>query len=52
MSSAFSRSRAEVYRQDNSSATVRFLDSGHFVLETHVEKIAFVMRQFLSKSSG
>jgi hypothetical protein len=52
MSSGFSRYRAEVYRQDNSSATVRFLDTGHFALETHVEEIAFAMRKFLSKSSG
>jgi pimeloyl-ACP methyl ester carboxylesterase len=38
---------AEAYRRDNANATVQFLDTGHFALETHVEEIAFAMRQFL-----
>jgi pimeloyl-ACP methyl ester carboxylesterase len=38
---------AEAYRRDNPNATVQFLDTGHFALETHVEEIAFAMRQFL-----
>jgi hypothetical protein len=28
---------AEAYRRDNPNATVQFLDTGHFALETHVE---------------
>jgi surfactin synthase thioesterase subunit len=36
----------------NSNATVQFLDAGHFALETHVEEVAFSMRQFLSKTLG
>jgi len=40
---------AEAYRRDNPNATVQFLDTGHFALETHVEEIALAMRQFLAK---
>jgi hypothetical protein len=43
---------AEAYRRDNPNATVRFLDTGHFALETHFEEIAFAMRQLLVKSAG
>jgi pimeloyl-ACP methyl ester carboxylesterase len=42
---------AEAYRRDNPNATVQFLDTGHFALETHVEEIALAMRQFLAKST-
>ena len=31
---------AEAYRRDNPNAVVEFLDTGHFALETHFEKIA------------
>ena len=31
---------AEAYRRDNPNATVEFLDTGHFALETHVDEIA------------
>lgn len=41
---------AEAYRKDNPNATVQFLDTGHFALETHVEEIAAAMRQFLAKA--
>lgn len=41
---------AEAYRRDNPNATVQFLDTGHFALETHVEEIAFAMRQFLANA--
>ena len=37
-------------RQPN--ATVRWLDTGHFALETHVEEIANAMRGFLARSAG
>jgi len=40
---------AEAFQRDNPNATVQFLDTGHFALETHVEEIAVAMRQFLTK---
>jgi pimeloyl-ACP methyl ester carboxylesterase len=40
---------AEAFRRDNPNAIVQFLDTGHFALETHVEEIAFAMKQFLSR---
>ena len=43
---------AEAFRRDNPNANVQFLDTGHFALETHIEEIAFAMRQFLSKTAG
>ena len=43
---------AEAYRRDNPNATVQFLNTGHFALETHVEEIALAMRQLLSKTGG
>ena len=39
----------EAFRRDNPNATVQFLDTGHFALETHVEEIAIAMRDFLQK---
>jgi pimeloyl-ACP methyl ester carboxylesterase len=39
---------AEAFKRDNPSATVRFLDTGHFALETHAEEIAAAIREFLS----
>jgi pimeloyl-ACP methyl ester carboxylesterase len=42
---------AEAFRRDNPNATVQFLDTGHFALETHVEEIAAAMRQFLMKTA-
>ena len=32
--------------------TLQLLDTGHFALETHVEEIAFAMKQFLAKIAG
>ncbi len=43
---------AEAYRRDNPNATVQFLDTGHFALETHVEEIALAMKQFLAKKGS
>jgi pimeloyl-ACP methyl ester carboxylesterase len=40
---------AEAYRRDLPDADVRFLDTGHFALETHVDEIAAAMRGFLGK---
>jgi pimeloyl-ACP methyl ester carboxylesterase len=40
---------AEAYPRDNPNATVQFLDTGHFALETHLEEIAAAMRHFLAQ---
>lgn len=40
---------AEAYRRDIPDAEVRFLDTGHFALETHVDEIAAAMRGFLGR---
>ena len=39
---------ARAFRRDDPNATVQFLDTGHFALETHVEEVALAMKQFLS----
>jgi pimeloyl-ACP methyl ester carboxylesterase len=41
---------AEAFRRDIPNATVQFLDTGHFALETHLEDVAAAMRQFLAKT--
>ena len=41
---------AQAYLRDNPNASVQFLDTGHFALETHVEQIARAMREFLTKN--
>jgi pimeloyl-ACP methyl ester carboxylesterase len=38
---------AEAFKRDIPSATVRFLDTGHFALETHAQEIAEEIRKFL-----
>lgn len=38
---------AEAYRRNNPNAVVKFLDTGHFALETHVEEIAEEINSFL-----
>jgi pimeloyl-ACP methyl ester carboxylesterase len=38
---------AEAYRKDNPNASVKFLDTGHFALETHVDEIAEAMHELL-----
>jgi pimeloyl-ACP methyl ester carboxylesterase len=40
---------AEAYRRDIPSADVRFLDTGHFALETHSAEIGAAMRDFLGR---
>jgi pimeloyl-ACP methyl ester carboxylesterase len=42
---------AEAFKRDIASAVVRFFDTGHFALETHVAEIAQAIRKFLSRSS-
>jgi pimeloyl-ACP methyl ester carboxylesterase len=44
----FIRAGAEAFRRDIPDAIVEFLPTGHFALETHLEEIAFAMRQFLT----
>ena len=39
---------AEAFKRDNPGAIVRFLDTGHFALETHAEEIAAAIREFIS----
>jgi pimeloyl-ACP methyl ester carboxylesterase len=41
---------AEAFRRDIPEATVQFLDTGHFALETHVEEVAEAMRRFLESN--
>jgi pimeloyl-ACP methyl ester carboxylesterase len=38
---------AEAFKRDIPDADVRFVDTGHFALETHVEPIATAIRRFL-----
>jgi pimeloyl-ACP methyl ester carboxylesterase len=42
---------AEAFRRDNPKATVEFLDTGHFALETHVEEIAAAIHSLLARIS-
>jgi pimeloyl-ACP methyl ester carboxylesterase len=38
---------AEAYKRDLPNADIRFLDTGHFALETHAAEIAGAIREFL-----
>ncbi|RWH68158.1 alpha/beta hydrolase [Mesorhizobium sp.] len=38
---------AEAFKRDIPNAVVRFLDTGHFALETHAEDVAAAIRDFL-----
>lgn len=40
---------AEAFKRDVPDAEIRFLDSGHFALETHAREIGAAMRDFLGK---
>jgi pimeloyl-ACP methyl ester carboxylesterase len=40
---------AEAFRRDIPEAVIRFLDTGHFALETHAEEIAAAIRTFISR---
>jgi pimeloyl-ACP methyl ester carboxylesterase len=42
---------AEAFRRDIPGATVQFLDTGHFALETHVEEIAVAIKNFLESAN-
>jgi pimeloyl-ACP methyl ester carboxylesterase len=41
---------AEAFKRDIPDATVQFLDTGHFALETHVEEVALAVRQHLAQT--
>ncbi len=41
---------AEAYKRDNPNAEVRFLDTGHFAIETHGDEIATQMLAFLDRN--
>jgi pimeloyl-ACP methyl ester carboxylesterase len=43
---------AEAYRRDNPNAVVEFLDTGHFALETHFEKIAGEIGRLMDRASN
>ncbi|MBB3221971.1 alpha/beta fold hydrolase [Pseudoduganella umbonata] len=43
---------AEAFRRDSGKAEVRFVDSGHFAIETHGGEIAAAMLEFLGRSIG
>jgi pimeloyl-ACP methyl ester carboxylesterase len=43
---------AEAFRRDVPGAIVRFLDTGHFALETHAGEIAAAIREFLKPESA
>ena len=40
---------AEAFKRDNPNAVVRFLDTGHFALETHATEIAEAIRDLLPR---
>jgi pimeloyl-ACP methyl ester carboxylesterase len=41
---------AEAFKRDIPAAQVRFLDTGHFALETHCDEIAAAIRDFLPRA--
>jgi pimeloyl-ACP methyl ester carboxylesterase len=42
---------AQAYPRDNPNATVQFLDTGHFALETHLQEITLAMRDLFAKAA-
>ena len=43
---------AEAFKRDQPEADIRFVESGHFALETHAHEIGAAMRAFLHKHVG
>jgi pimeloyl-ACP methyl ester carboxylesterase len=41
---------AEAFLRDNRNATVQFLETGHFAIETHVKEVASAVREFLQNA--
>lgn len=48
----FQPAGAEAFKRDNPKAEVKFLDTGHFAIETHGAEIAKEMRRFLDENIG
>ncbi|KAI0310670.1 alpha/beta hydrolase fold protein [Amylostereum chailletii] len=48
----FPKAGAEAYARDVRDVVLRFVDTGHFALETHVEEFAREIRAFLSTRVG
>lgn len=48
----FTPAGAEAFKRDVPAAEIRFVDSGHFALETHAAEIGAAMREFLAKAIG
>jgi len=46
----FTPAGAEAFKRDNPNAELRFLDTGHFAIETHGQEIAAAMLAFLERS--
>jgi pyruvate/2-oxoglutarate dehydrogenase complex dihydrolipoamide dehydrogenase (E3) component/pimeloyl-ACP methyl ester carboxylesterase len=42
---------AQAFLRDNPHASVEFLDTGHFALETHVDEVAIAVRAFLERTA-
>jgi pimeloyl-ACP methyl ester carboxylesterase len=40
---------AKAFKRDIPNADIRFLDTGHFALETHCDEIATTIREFLDR---
>ena len=45
----FPAAGAEPYKRDLKTLDYHLLDAGHFALETHVDEIAGLMRDFLAR---
>ena len=43
---------ADAFRRDLPQAEVHLIDAGHFVLETHLEEGAGIIRAFLARALG
>ena len=43
---------AEAFRRDIPGADIRFVESGHFALETHYAEIAAAIRDFMGQNGG
>ena len=41
---------AEAFRRDIPEAEIRFVDGGHFALESHLDEIALIIRAFLART--
>jgi pimeloyl-ACP methyl ester carboxylesterase/alkylhydroperoxidase family enzyme len=41
---------AEAFRRNNPTAEIRFIEGGHFALESHVDEIALLVRPFLART--